>query len=448
MTDYLDELAQFSSEFTYAKLSDTAKTAAEDVVMDTLGAILSGSKLVENSNLANFAATHTGGGKSTLIGHGLRSLSTMAALVNGTAGVSQEMDEGSRLGGGHPSIHVLPGLLAVSEEMDSTGQQFIESLVVGYEVCSRLGGATTPRWNVHSHGIWGTPGTAAAVARLMGFNQQEMRNVISLSASMSPANSWTPCFEGATVRNLYPGRSGMQGILAVHAQSSGFTAIVDGPGDVYSTILADSFDGSRVVDGLGSDLLRIENNYFKFHACCLHNHAPLDAVSVLVSDTNIGPGDIDWIKVTTNPMGERLGGAYPDTTLSAKFHIPYAIAAFIITGRSDTLVFEPEVIADPEIRLLAERVTLEADQEMMASRNDYPSALVSIGLKDGRTITHSNGSHLGDYLNRRPHDELVKKFLRLSQSSITESQSENVLESVQNLGELSSMRVLTKLLSG
>ena len=119
----------------------------------------------------------------------------------------------------------------------------------------------------------------------------------------------------------------------------------------------------------------------------------------------------------------------------------------MVKGRSDASVFEPEVIADPEIKLLAERVTLEADQEMTASRNDYPSALVSIGLKDGRTITHSNGSHFGDYLNRRPHNELVEKFRRLSESAITESRSENILESVRSLEKLPSVRVLTKLLA-
>ena len=447
MTDYLDTLSDFSATISYEGLSPTARAAAKDVVMDTLGAILSGSTLAENANLARFAATHTNGGPSTILGHPLQSLSTMAALVNATAGVSQEMDEGSRLGGGHPSIHVLPGLLAVAEEMDVSGQRFLEAMVAGYEVCSRLGGATVPHWNVHSHGIWGTPGTAAAVARLMDLSPQDMRQVISLSASMSPANSWTPCFEGATVRNLYPGRSGMQGILAVHAQRCGFTAIADGPTDVYSTILAESFDGQQAVSGLGSDPLRIEQNYFKFHACCLHNHAPLDAVGALASNERIAARDVDWIKVTTNPMGERLAGDYPDTMLSAKFHIPYAVAASLVKGRTDLSAFEPDAIADPEIQQLAQRVTLDSDPEMNNRRNDYPSTRVSIGLKDGRTVSQSATSHHGDYLNPRPHEELVDKYLRLSTLAISESNAQEALSHVRRLEELPNLRTLTSLLS-
>src|SRR2546425_3390375 len=96
---------------------------------------------------------------------------------------------------------------------------------------------------------------------------QTIREVINLAASMSPANSWTPALAGATIRNLYPGRSGLAGILAVDLQRCGFTGLDDAPSDVYATILGDRFDPARAVDGLG-ERYRIEQNYFKLHACC------------------------------------------------------------------------------------------------------------------------------------------------------------------------------------
>ena len=82
------------------------------------------------------------------------------------------MDEGTRLGGGHPHPR-LPGALAVAEDMGLSGTKLAEGLVAGYEVLSRIGGATAARPNVHSHGTWGTIGTAVAVARLMGFDPPE-----------------------------------------------------------------------------------------------------------------------------------------------------------------------------------------------------------------------------------------------------------------------------------
>jgi hypothetical protein len=54
--------------------------------------------------------------------------------------------------------------------------------------------------------------------------------IINLAASMSLANTWTPALEGATVRNAYPGRSGLQGILAVELHRAGFTGLPDASG--------------------------------------------------------------------------------------------------------------------------------------------------------------------------------------------------------------------------
>src|SRR5439155_655914 len=82
-------------------------------------------------------------------------------------------------------------------------------------------------------------GSAVAVAKLDGAPAETIREVINLAASMSPANTWTPALDGATIRNLYPGRSAFQGILAVELQRCGFTGLDNAPSDVYGTILAD-----------------------------------------------------------------------------------------------------------------------------------------------------------------------------------------------------------------
>ena len=225
-----------------ARLDEPAAAAARLVLLDTLGAMLAGSAQPENARLARAMAERASRPAATLIGHDAKADPLLATLVNATAGVALEVDEGNRWGGGHPAIHVVPGALAVAEERGADGARLLEAIVAGYEVSSRIGGATMPRPNVHSHGTWGTIGTAVAVARLAGLDARAMREVINLAASMSPANTWTPALEGATVRNAYPGRSGLQGILAVELHRAGFTGLADAPADVYGTILADRFE--------------------------------------------------------------------------------------------------------------------------------------------------------------------------------------------------------------
>src|SRR5437867_10496701 len=270
MSDHLDRLAHVAAEVRVDTLPESTVEAGKRVLLDTLGAIVAGSALPENRRLARLAAARAPHGVATLLGHGAKADAGWAALVNATAGVALEVDEGNRLGGGHPAIHVIPGALAVAEEQALDGRRLLESLVAGYEIGSRVGGAPTLRANVHSHGTWGSIATAVAVARLADAPPQTIREVINLAASMSPANSWTPALEGATIRNLYPGRSGLQGILAVELQRCGFTGLRDAPSDVYGALLGEHFDPALALAGLGESY-RIEQNYFKFHACCRYN---------------------------------------------------------------------------------------------------------------------------------------------------------------------------------
>lgn len=427
--DYLDRLTEFVVDTRWQDFDPAAITAAKDVVLDTVGAILAGSRLSENANFAGLAATMSGPGKATVLGHGHRVQPVWAAMVNATAGVSLEMDEGNRLGGGHPSIHVTPGAIAVGEDLALSGSDVLASIIVGYEVISRIGTATTVKAEVHSHGTWGTIGTAAAAARLMEFDAAQTRVAMNLAMSMSPANTWTPCIEGATVRNLYPGRSGFQGIMAAHLSQCGYTAIADGPADLYRTFLGEGFDPDAVIDGLGIGRnLRIQQNYFKLHACCLYNHPVLDAVQDLLREEPFAPSDVKSIAVTAPSIAGIMADPHPENMLAAKFSIPYAVAAAICYGRTDVTAFLPERVDRADIRQLAERVSLDSDPEMNLRRYDYPSARVAVQLADGRVRRAEVTSQRGDFSNPAGRDELLGKFDLLSRDTLGADGVQRVIE--------------------
>jgi len=449
--DYLTRLATLAAATRFDTLSAATLEAARAVTLDTLGAMLAGSRLPENAQLANLAAERSGSRGATLVGSGRKAEPMLAALANGTAGVSLEMDEGNRWGGGHPAIHVLPATLAVAEELSLDGRRFIEALVAGYEVTSRLGGASQVRPNVHSHGTWGTAGAAVAVARLRGHDRTALRTIINLATSMSPANSWQPCFEGATIRNLYPGRSNLQGILATHLHACGYTAVHDAPSDLYGTILGDRFDPDAVVEGVDADdrvaAYRIERNYFKFHACCLYNHPVLDAVHALARSENFSAPDVQRVRVTSLPFVTRMADPAPANMLAAKFSVPYAVAAAVVKGTTDISAFQDAVRDDPRIRQLATRVEVSAD-DTMSLRGDpvRPIARVSVELGDGRVLTRETAIVHGDAANPRGRDELQAKFRALASEALPATRVDEIIEMVARLEHLTDVRRLTALL--
>lgn len=446
MKDYLGELATCVHDTKLSRLPASTVAASKLVLLDTIGAMVAGSALPENVRLARLAAKRSPHGLCTLAGHGLRSDSLLATFTNATAGVALEMDEGNRLGGGHPAIHVIPGALAVAEEMGADGRRLLEAVIAGYEVGSRLGGATFARPNVHSHGTWGTISTAAAVARLNDLPADEIRHVINLSASMTPANSWTPALEGATIRNAYPGRSGLEGILALDLHRAGFTALDDAPSDVYGTLLAESFEPEAAVAGLGESY-RIEQNYFKFHACCRMNHPALDAVMSLRAQHRFTGDEVVSVHITSIPFGLRMLDTEPQSMLGAKFSIPYAVAAALVLGRTDTAAFEDRVLDDARIRAMAKRIEVAADDEMALKRADYPTAHVRIGLRDGRTLSQTTGVVRGDAANPVSSGEVVGKFLSLASGVLGDGRAHEIIEAVDTVDTLKDVRDLTALLA-
>lgn len=444
--DYLTRLARFVAETRLGDLPASTVKASRLVLLDTIGAIVAGSALAENTRLARMAARRAPHGGASLLGHPLKADPLLATFTNATAGVALEMDEGNRLGGGHPAIHVIPAALAVAEEMGADGRRLLESVVAGYEVGSRLGGATQARPNVHSHGTWGTISSAAAVARLHDLPGDEIRHVINLSASMSPANTWTPALEGATIRNAYPGRSGLEGILAVDLHRAGFTALDDAPSDVYGTILADRFEPGQAVEGLG-ETYRIDQNYFKFHACCRMNHPALDAIMALRAEAKIAPEQVARVRVTSIPFGLRMTETAPRSMLGAKFSIPYAAAAALVLGRTDAAAFAEGVFADARIRAMAALVEVAADPEMALKRADYPTAEVRITLTDGRVLSRITGIVRGDAANPVAPGEIVAKFFALAAGPLGEARAREIVDVVEGVDGLKDIRDLTALLA-
>jgi 2-methylcitrate dehydratase PrpD len=452
--DYLDRLGAFVAATRFDGLPVFTVAAAKLVLLDTLGAIVAGSAMPENGELARLAAARSPRGSATLLGHRGRADAFWAALTNATAGVALEVDEGSRLGGGHPAIHVVPGALAVAEERRLDGRRLLESLVAGYEVGSRIGGATTVRANVHSHGTWGTISTAVAVAKLGGASAETVRAVMNLAASMSPANTWTPALDGATIRNLYPGRSAFQGILAVELERCGFTGLGDAPSDVYGTILADRFEPDLAVAGLealartdgGRGPFRIDQNYFKLHACCRFNHFALDAVMALRSAHRLTAGDIEKVEIVTIPFAVRMGAAAPASSLAARFSIPWAVAAALVLGRTDPSAFDSRALADERIRALAQRVEIGTDPDMTPRRADTPTAHVRLMLRDGRALERTTSVVRGDALSPVPRDEITAKFVSLAGPILGAAGARKVIDAVEDVDTLEDVGSMTAML--
>lgn len=61
-----------------------------------------------------------------------------AAFVNGTAGHALDYDDTSKSLSGHPTVIIIPGLLALAESRGASGRALTDAYIVGVEAATRF----------------------------------------------------------------------------------------------------------------------------------------------------------------------------------------------------------------------------------------------------------------------------------------------------------------------
>jgi 2-methylcitrate dehydratase PrpD len=445
MAGYLDTISSFVANARHENIPEPARAAGRLILLDTLGGMLAGSTLAESKGYARLAVASSPVRTSTLVGFHDGAAARWAAMVNATAACSFETDEGNRFGGGHPAIHVVPAALARAEELHASGKKLLTAIVVAYEVMSRLAAGATPRWPVHSHGTHGSPGAAIASVIYERPEAARVRRLINLAACMTPATTWQACFDGGTVRNLWPGLSAFLGMLAVELEPLGYAGSNDGPADIFGDILgAGGYDPERVVEGLGEDW-RVTRNYFKLHFACAYTHPSLDAVLALLARRPFSAAEVERITIAGPKVATYLSGFTPSNMLAAKFSIPYAVAATVVRRSTGIASFLDEARADPAIAALAERVEVIADRERDPSGfGDRGRYLVTLRLRDGATLSEEAGIARGDAANPVSAEVEVQKFrdlasMRLGPEAV--ARVENLTLGVERVRDVSELGV-------
>ncbi|MFT4267299.1 MAG: MmgE/PrpD family protein [Xenophilus sp.] len=428
--DYLDRLSAFAAALQHHALPRETREQLGWILADTLGAIVGGSAEPE----LRVMAQRVGGGRgAALIGLGMEASVQEAALINGTAGTFLEMDEGNRFSRGHPAIHVLPAVLALSEARDVDAHTFLAGLAVGYEVGSRLGAAAHLRSAMHPHGTWGTIGAAAGSARVLGADAATMRETLNVASSMSIATSKKTMLQGGLVRNLYAGLANGNGVLAAQLTPLGFTGEADGPSSLLGEIVSEHFDRAQVVRGLGDDW-HLMHNYFKLHACCRFNHGALDALDLLARRGDLpAAADITAIDVTSYRFAAELDERAPRNTLGAKFSVPFAVATRIVNGGSGLSSFTWDALRQPDVLALSAKVTVREDPAMTARLPQERPARVCIIDRLGHRHEAAVGVNRGDDSAPYSREELAHKFLELCTRAWPREHAQAVLQATLGL---------------
>ena len=363
MSDLIDRLWERFGSLTLADLPDDVRTVAEQSILDWFGCALAGSREPLASILRDeFAGAD---GAVSLVGSDLRTDLYRAAMVNGAASHALDFDDTSPAMGGHPTVPMLPAILALAEEGQRSGADVVTAYVAGMEVQSAIGtsiGGEHYGKGWHTTATIGVFGSAAASAWMLGLDAAQFRTAMSIAASNA---SGLKANFGTMTKPLHPGQAAERGLLAARLAARGFTAdhdAIEGNQGFAQAAGNGALDHDRlaqVADGWATP-----KTLFKFHAACHLTHAGIEATKSVLGDAR--GDDVAGITLTVHPaILDVCGIPEPTTGLEAKFSLRGTQA--LIVNDVDTAAistFTDGPIRRPEVQATIDRVTVETDTSL------------------------------------------------------------------------------------
>jgi 2-methylcitrate dehydratase PrpD len=443
MARRIEELAAFVASARWDDVPDFVRRHTKLVLMDTLGVILAGGERPEVKRLRELLSGGTG---ATVYARGWQTRDARtAALLNGIAGRSIELCDGLRFASCQAAVQVLPGVLAVGEQVGSSGRDMLMALLLGYDVAARLAGGFTPRPLAHQNGPVSLLAAAAAGARLRGFDAGGVSRAMRIATTLVLTPSYTNAVAGATALNIAGGMSGFAAALAPDLVLAGFEAQENAIEEALGELVGGGFTADGLLDELGTTW-HITHNYFRLYACCNPIHPALDCLELALADLRPQPEDIARIDFVTYQFASVMRDPNPANYFASKYSLPHAAATMVVRGHAGFGALDDSAVDDPVIAALRQRVTVTEDPAMTAVTPQSRPARVSVTLTDGRSATHACESHRGDFQAPFSDAELRAKFRELAGVVLTAEGVAAIEQAVDRCEEWDDVGVLTTLL--
>ncbi len=217
-----ERFARFVVDTSYEDIPPEAIRIAKEISLDCLGTTLAGYVDPVGKAITKIVRDLGGTPECTVIGAGFKTSSAQAALANGTMAHALDFDD-MGLSMGHPSVPVLPVILALGEKMHLTGRDILTAHLIGFEVEGKLGYGSQELYSRgwHSTGVLGVMGAAAAAAKMLKLNMEQTRMAFGIAASHAAAVKPNM---GSMTKPLHAGNAARGGIMAALLAKEGYTA--------------------------------------------------------------------------------------------------------------------------------------------------------------------------------------------------------------------------------
>ena len=356
-----------------------------------------------------------------------------AAMINAMLAHTLELDDVHTASKTHGSASLIPAAWSCAEYLGKSGKDFLLAVVCGYETVNRVGmafGVSAHRnrgW--HATATCGVFGCAAACAKLLDLSVDQIVSALGMAGTQS-SGVWAFLGDGSNCKILHPARAAADGIEAAFLAKAGMTGpehIFDAKDGGLLYAMSDGGDVSKLSQGLG-EVYEILNMDMKPYPCCRSAHCAIDGILEIreqmearmglkirnMSEAEILADQIQAIGIDTYLVGYKQcavsdGCLHPKTILDAKFSTPYSVAAAFLCGTVGMEQFEPEVVFDPVVQKLLEKVTVYPADRFTEQYPKHWGCHVKVTMQDGTAYEAEVEDPSGSVARPLSREQAMKK---------------------------------------
>jgi 2-methylcitrate dehydratase PrpD len=439
-------LGEFVAQLRFAQLPPAALALAKLGLSDCIAVMVAGSREPAVQTLRNTLATLGGPAESTLYLSTERMPAPAAAWINGTAGHVLDYDDVAL---GHPSVVIVPAILAEGEALAASGADIVTAYIAGFETWMEL--VSRERDNYQMKGWHPTPligalAAAAACANLRRLNADAATSALGLAAAQ--ASGITASY-GTMAKAMQVGKAAHTGVMSARMAAAGMLAAPDAldheRGFLQAISPAGNVDLERAPQ-LGTRWHSVEHGLsIKRYPMCYCAHRAIDATLDVAAKHRIAANDLESIEVTLGKIqAATLKSHRPATGLDAIFSVEFAVAAAIIAGNVGLKEVSDEFVARADVQSLLQRVTVVATEDYDPARPAMARFdQVRVHLNSGATLTSEPVYRaLGDAQRPLAPADLRAKFLDCFAAGKSAANAAQVLQQLQRIETLPSCHEL------
>jgi 2-methylcitrate dehydratase PrpD len=446
MAYVVERFAAWAERFRGETLTPEVLRHAKRAVIDLHAAMISGAVVAPASLLEKALADELDRGEARLA-LGRKATIRAAALINGAAAHTTEVDDIFRDGIYHPGAPTIPAALALAQARGASGAQFLRAVVVGYEISTRIGAAMGRAhyryW--HNTGTIGCFGACAAAAELLGLDAARFAHALATVTTFSAGLQQAFRMDSMS-KPMHAGHAAEAGLTAALAAQEGVTGSLDVIEGEAGFGRAMGYDGAAAVPDWDKALATLGRDFhitgmtFKNHTCCGHTFAAIDGALALQKKMGLAANDIGRVRVGTYKAALDVAGyEEPRTAAEGRFSLKYVVATALTHGSVRFAAFEPQRLGDPATRELMRRVEVAVDPQLDAAFPAQRAARVAIEARDGRREEYLQPTRIGDPDAPLSDAQLEAKYLELALPVLGEPRAKALLARLWRLETVPSL---------